>query len=239
MLMVDMMAADWSASSQQGSLVANVYSCCFVLLFSTEHKTADVILLLIWCMVDTLVQSPIRRLYLAIQADALQAAGHIPDHVIILEAPEPILTDRARYRRIDPDTHRIYHVPSGPGALSSAITPSLPDGSPDAAVAARLAPRGDDSGPNVQRRLTVWSKHARLGTAKHPLTHSITQALSHWLVCSFISACICAVMKHASSTNAIIHKLVVGLHTIPPPPPHSMLADLRDTLQTGCFAAHS
>lgn len=149
--------------------------------------TTDVILLLIWCMVETLVQSPIRLLYLAIQADALQAAGHIPDHVIILEAPEPILTDRARYRRIDPDTHRIYHVPSGPGALSSAITPSLPDGSPDAAVAARLAPRGDDSGPNVQRRLTVWSKHARLGTAKHPLLiQSFTQLLTHSVIELFV-----------------------------------------------------
>jgi len=100
-----------------------------------------------------------------VQAEALQASGHIPDHVIILEAPEPILTDRARYRRIDPDTHRIYHVPSGTGALSAPVTPVLPDGSPDAAAVVRLAPRGDDSIPNVQHRLTVWSKHAR--SAEH------------------------------------------------------------------------
>ena len=97
----------------------------------------------------------------AMQAEALQAAGHIPDQVILLEAPEPILTDRARHRRLDPVTHRVYHVPSAPGALSAPITPTLPDGSSDAAVVARLVPRGDDAAANVQHRLTVWTKHAR------------------------------------------------------------------------------
>ena len=95
------------------------------------------------------------------QAEALQAAGHVPDHVIMLEAPEPILADRARHRLVDPVTRHIYHIPSVPGALSAPIAPTLPDGSPAAVVAARLVPRGDDSVPNVQHRLTVWTKHAR------------------------------------------------------------------------------
>lgn len=99
------------------------------------------------------------------QAEALQAAGHVPDHVIMLEAPEPILADRARHRLVDPVTRHIYHIPSVPGALSAPITPTLPDGSPDAAVAAWLAPRGDDSVSNVQQRLTVWTKHARSDTS--------------------------------------------------------------------------
>ncbi len=95
------------------------------------------------------------------QAEALQAAGHVPDHVIMLAAPQPILADRARHRLVDPVTRHIYHIPSVPGALSAPIAPTLPDGSPAAVVAARLVPRGDDSVPNVQHRLTVWTKHAR------------------------------------------------------------------------------
>ena len=74
------------------------------------------------------------------QATALQAAGHVPDHVIILDAPEPILTDRSKFRRIDPVTHRNYHMPSGPGALSATIAPVQLDGSPDTEAAARLTP---------------------------------------------------------------------------------------------------
>ena len=93
----------------------------------------------------------------------------MPDHVIILDAPETILTDRAKYRRIDPVTHRNYHLAPGPGALSATIAPVQPGGSPDTEVAARLTPRGDDSAPNVQHRLTVWAKHARsaIDTCRH------------------------------------------------------------------------
>lgn len=96
-----------------------------------------------------------------LQAEALQAAGHVPDQVIILEAPQPILADRAKYRRIDPLTHRIYHLAPDSGALSGAITATLPDGSPDEAAIPRLIPRGDDSAPNVQHRLAAWTRHAR------------------------------------------------------------------------------
>lgn len=96
-----------------------------------------------------------------LQAESLQAAGHVPDQVIILEAPEPILANRAKYRRIDPLTHRIYHLAPGSGALSGAITPTLPDGSPDEAATPRLIPRGDDSVSNVQHRTAAWVKHAR------------------------------------------------------------------------------
>lgn len=96
------------------------------------------------------------------QAEALQAAGHMPDQVIMLEAPHPVLSDRAKYRRIDPLTHRIFHLAPSSGALSGAITPTLPDGSPDDAATSRLVPRGDDSVPNVQHRLAAWTQHARL-----------------------------------------------------------------------------
>ncbi|KAL0028975.1 hypothetical protein WJX77_009213 [Trebouxia sp. C0004] len=111
------------------------------------------------------------------QAEALQAAGHVPDHVIMLEAPQPVLVDRARHRLVDPVTHHIYHIPSVPGALSAPIAPTLPDKSPDAAVAARLAPRGDDSVPNVQHRLTVWTKHARCLSKKYADSSSRVSAV--------------------------------------------------------------
>lgn len=96
-----------------------------------------------------------------VQAEALQAAGHLPDQVIMLEASDLVLADRAKYRRIDPLTHRIFHLAPGSGALSGAITPTLPDGSPDDAATSRLVPRGDDALPNVQHRLAAWTKHAR------------------------------------------------------------------------------
>ena len=105
------------------------------------------------------------------QAEALQAAGHVPDKVIILEAPEPILADRAKYRRIDLLTHRIYHLAPGSGALSGAITPTLPDGSPDEAAIPRLIPRGDDSVPNVQHRVAAWVKNARSAQQQHVKVH--------------------------------------------------------------------
>ena len=85
----------------------------------------------------------------------------MPDQVIMLEAPDLVLADRAKYRRIDPLTHRIFHLAPGSGALSGAVAPTLPDGSPDDAATSRLVPRGDDSVPNVQRRLAAWTKHAR------------------------------------------------------------------------------
>lgn len=111
-----------------------------------------------------------------IQAEALQAAGHMPDQVIMLEAPDLVLADRAKYRRIDPLTHHIFHLAPGSGALSGAITPTLPDGSPDDAATSRLVPRGDDSLPNVQHRLAAWTKHARFGSLVCPL-----QCCHSWL----------------------------------------------------------
>lgn len=100
-------------------------------------------------------------LRLCTQAEALQAAGIVPDQVVLLDATQAVLLDRALYRRIDPVSHHIYHMPPATGALSPAVTPQLPDGSPDAAAVARLVPRGDDTIPNVERRLAAWHKHAR------------------------------------------------------------------------------
>ena len=39
------------------------------------------------------------------QAKALQAVGVMPKHVIVLEAPDTLLLERAEGKRIDPDTN--------------------------------------------------------------------------------------------------------------------------------------
>ena len=85
----------------------------------------------------------------------------MPDQVVLLDATQAILLDRAKYRRVDPVSHHIYHVAPATGALSPAVTPTMQDGSPDTAAAGRLVPRGDDTIPNVQRRLAAWDKHTR------------------------------------------------------------------------------
>ena len=132
------------------------------------------------------------------QAEALQAAGHVPDHVIVLAAPQPILADRARHRLVDPVTRHNYHIPSVPGALSAPITPTLPDGSPDAAMAARLVPRGDDSVPNVQHRLTVWTKHARSN--------------SSWLRCVVPCSHNCDAFSHLEVDHFRLQKRLALIH---------------------------
>lgn len=52
---------------------------------------------------------------------------------------------------------KVYHLAEA-GALSAAVTPVKPDGSPDADVLARLAVRHDDSLENVANRLTLWDR---------------------------------------------------------------------------------
>ncbi|KAF8071222.1 GLTP1 [Scenedesmus sp. PABB004] len=102
------------------------------------------------------------------QAAVLAEAGHEPDKVIMLEGPHALLLDRAKHRRVDYATgahptgarrRRVYHL-AGPGALSEAVRPLRPDGSPDADALARLAVRHDDSPGNVARRLALWDRQA-------------------------------------------------------------------------------
>jgi hypothetical protein len=59
---------------------------------------------------------------------------------------------------VDYDTGLTYHM-AEPGALSAAIRPIKPDGSPDSEVEARLQERHDDTQDNVANRLRLWDKH--------------------------------------------------------------------------------
>ncbi|XP_010898403.2 adenylate kinase 8 isoform X2 [Esox lucius] len=44
------------------------------------------------------------------EAVSLQEAGVIPDHVVLLEAPDAVLIERSHGKRVDPITGDIYHV---------------------------------------------------------------------------------------------------------------------------------
>ncbi|XP_067937862.1 adenylate kinase 8-like isoform X2 [Watersipora subatra] len=43
------------------------------------------------------------------QAKALQAVGVMPKHVIVLEAPDTLLLERAEGKRVDPETKEVWH----------------------------------------------------------------------------------------------------------------------------------
>lgn len=70
------------------------------------------------------------------QAMALQRLGLVPDKVVFLTASQSVLLDRTRYRRIDMDTNRVYHMATE-GALSQPIRPLTKDGVLDQEVVAR------------------------------------------------------------------------------------------------------
>lgn len=52
---------------------------------------------------------------------------------------------------------KVYHLAEA-GALSEAVRPLRPDGSPDTDVMARLVVRHDDSAENVANRLALWDR---------------------------------------------------------------------------------
>eukprot|EP00775_Hariotina_reticulata_P013032 gene13032-13161_t len=94
------------------------------------------------------------------QGEVLAQAGHVPDKVIMLEGPHTLLLDRVKYRRIDYNTGKVYHMAEA-GALSELVRPLKPNGGLDNEVVARLAIRHDDSSENVTTRLTVWDKQVQ------------------------------------------------------------------------------
>lgn len=58
------------------------------------------------------------------------------------------------------DAGKVYHLAEA-GAMSEAIRPVRPDGSPDTAVLTRLSVRHDDSLENVSNRLALWDLQVR------------------------------------------------------------------------------
>ncbi len=72
------------------------------------------------------------------QCEELARRGISPDKVLLLEGEHAVLLDRSRYRRYDPATGKVYHMPSdNDEALSPPIQPERPDGNLDTEVVAR------------------------------------------------------------------------------------------------------
>jgi len=76
------------------------------------------------------------------QADALSAAGVVPDIFIVLDVPDEILIERVVGRRTDPVTGKIYHLTFSPPETEE--------------IAARLTQRSDDDAEKVKTRVAAY-----------------------------------------------------------------------------------
>ena len=78
------------------------------------------------------------------QAEDLATAGFVPDRVLLLDAPDELLVDRAVGRRYDPVTKQLYHMKLSPPP------------SDDAELLARLVHREDDTEENATARIATF-----------------------------------------------------------------------------------
>ncbi|OSX76712.1 hypothetical protein BU14_0178s0028 [Porphyra umbilicalis] len=88
------------------------------------------------------------------QAAALDAAGVVPDAVLTLDVGVDTLVRRVTGRRSDPETGKVYHLEFAPPT--------------DAAVAARLVTRSDDTEDKVRVRVAAFEEHAAAIAAQYP-----------------------------------------------------------------------
>eukprot|EP01036_Dinobryon_divergens_P028068 gene28068-36955_t len=79
------------------------------------------------------------------QADALLAAGMVPDCFILLNVPEEVLVERVTGRRTDPVTGKIYHMKFSPPENEE--------------IAARLVQRSDDTAEKIVVRFKEFQSH--------------------------------------------------------------------------------
>ena len=81
------------------------------------------------------------------QADALTAAGIVPDMFLLLDVPEDVLVERVTGRRTDPVTGKIYHLSFNPPPAD------------DDAVLGRLVQRSDDTAEKIRVRYREFQSH--------------------------------------------------------------------------------
>ena len=79
------------------------------------------------------------------QADALTAAGMVPDCFVLLDVPEDILVERVTGRRTDPVTGKIYHLKFSPPENEE--------------VMSRLVQRSDDTAEKIVVRYREFQSH--------------------------------------------------------------------------------
>lgn len=78
------------------------------------------------------------------QADALNEAGMVPDHFLLLDVNEDILVERVTGRRTDPVTGAIYHMSFKP---------------PPEEITDRLVQRSDDTADKIKLRYKEFQSH--------------------------------------------------------------------------------
>jgi adenylate kinase len=79
------------------------------------------------------------------QADALSAAGMVPDCFVMLDVPEAVLVERVTGRRTDPVTGKIYHMKFNPPT--------------DDIISSRLVQRSDDTAEKIIVRYREFQSH--------------------------------------------------------------------------------
>jgi adenylate kinase len=79
------------------------------------------------------------------QADALSAAGMVPDCFVLLDVAEDVLVERVTGRRTDPDTGKIYHMKFSPPESEE--------------IASRLVQRSDDTAEKIIVRYREFQSH--------------------------------------------------------------------------------
>ena len=79
------------------------------------------------------------------QADALSAAGMVPDCFVMLDVPEEVLVERVTGRRTDPVTGKIYHMKFNPPVGEEVIS--------------RLVQRSDDTAEKIIVRYREFQSH--------------------------------------------------------------------------------
>ena len=79
------------------------------------------------------------------QADALTAAGMVPDCFVMLDVPEDVLVERVTGRRTDPVTGKIYHMTFKPPETAE--------------IAQRLVQRSDDTAEKIRVRYREFQSH--------------------------------------------------------------------------------
>lgn len=115
------------------------------------------------------------------QADALQAAGMVPDCFVLLDVPEAVLVERVTGRRTDPVTGKIYHLRFNPPENEE--------------VAARLIQRSDDTEEKIKVRYYDFQSNINAIKSSYlekmvAVDGSIAQSEVSFSVCSSLDAVI-------------------------------------------------
>jgi adenylate kinase len=126
------------------------------------------------------------------QADALSAAGMVPDCFVLLDVTEDVLVERVTGRRTDPETGKIYHMKFSP---------------PPEEIVPRLVQRSDDTAEKIVVRYREFQSHIdAIRSSYADMTVLVDGALKKEEVTSSVLGAIAAVVDKK------VAKLIDGLN---------------------------